>query len=369
MSQFNPSISGYLQEMRDHEETFIGFPDNLAYDWTPVASVSAVYLNNCGDPFSTLSWKKHSKFHEQEVVKYFLDLYNISHDDGWGYTTSGGTEGNMEGIFLGRETYPEAILYYSEDTHYSIGKIANILRVSSEVIPSQAHGEIDYQALETALTKNIDKPAIICVNCGTTVKGAYDDLDKVIAILKKLGITERYIHVDAALSGMIVPFLKTAPKYTFPEGIDSIAISMHKFFGCPIISGLVLARKKYVERIKQKIQYVNSHDTTISGSRNGQVPIYIWYLITNYGSKVFARDAKKCVENAKYLHKQLNANNYPAKLNKHSTTVYFKRPSEKLAEKWQLSCHDDIAHIVVMQHVNKAILDKFIVDLQTEIYE
>jgi histidine decarboxylase len=40
-------------------------------------------------------------------------------------------------------------------------------------------GEIDYDDLRKHLLANKDKPAILNVNIGTTVKGAVDDLDKV----------------------------------------------------------------------------------------------------------------------------------------------------------------------------------------------
>ncbi len=44
-----------------------------------------------------------------------------------------------------------------------------------------ASGEIDYEDLRAHLKANADKPAILNVNIGTTVKGAVDDLDKVRA--------------------------------------------------------------------------------------------------------------------------------------------------------------------------------------------
>jgi hypothetical protein len=40
-------------------------------------------------------------------------------------------------------------------------------------------GEIDYNDLRKHLLANKDKPAILNVNIGTTVKGAVDDIDKV----------------------------------------------------------------------------------------------------------------------------------------------------------------------------------------------
>ena len=45
-------------------------------------------------------------------------------------------------------------------------------------------GEIDYDELRERLAANVARPAIINVNIGTTVRGAVDDLDRVLAILQ-----------------------------------------------------------------------------------------------------------------------------------------------------------------------------------------
>ena len=47
-----------------------------------------------------------------------------------------------------------------------------------------ASGEIDYEELRARLAANVARPAIINVNIGTTVRGAVDDLDRVLAILQ-----------------------------------------------------------------------------------------------------------------------------------------------------------------------------------------
>lgn len=359
------TIENFYSKMKSLETHYFGFPNNMAYDYEDVSKISGVYINNAGDPFSTLSWKKHSKFFEQEVVNYFMDLYKLPRKLGWGYMTSGGTEGNMEGLFLAREAYPTGICYVSADAHYSIEKICRILRTDVQMVKSQKNGEMDYKDFERLVKKNKNRPPIIVVNCGTTIKGAFDNLDKIQNILKKNHVKEKYIHVDGALSGMITPFVKKSPFYSFDKGIDSIAISMHKFFGCPIMSGIVIARFKHVEGVKQKIEYINSHDTTISGSRNGQVPVYVWHIIKKYGNE-FKKDANQCLENAKYLRSKLEDKGYKAYLNEYSNTVYMDRPSDDVIDKWQLSCYQDIAHVVVMQHVTKEKIDQFVEEVHKE---
>jgi len=71
-------------------------------------------------------------------------------------------------------------------------------------------GEIDYEHFKEMLTINRSRPAIVNVNCGTTVKGAVDDLDRVVTILQECGYNEDrfYIHVDGALFGMMVSRLQ-----------------------------------------------------------------------------------------------------------------------------------------------------------------
>ncbi len=45
-------------------------------------------------------------------------------------------------------------------------------------------GEINYDELRERLAANVGKPAILNLNIGTTVKGAVDDLDRVLEVLK-----------------------------------------------------------------------------------------------------------------------------------------------------------------------------------------
>ena len=50
---------------------------------------------------------------------------------------------------------------------------------------------------------------LLLVLVGTTVKGAIDDLDRIIRTLEKCGFQDRfYIHCDGALAGLMMPFIK-----------------------------------------------------------------------------------------------------------------------------------------------------------------
>ena len=106
----------------------------------------------------------------------------------------------------------------------------------------------------------------------------------------------------------------------------------------------------------------------------------IEYIVVDNGSSVsfddimeqFIEQTEKMLENAKYLKEQLDKINWPSWLEPMSNTVYFKRPSKMIVDKYDLAPdHDDrlggdLAHIVVMQHVTKDRIDKFIEDLKND---
>ena len=100
----------------------------------------------------------------------------------------------MYGLYLGRELFPDGVVYFSQDTHYSVVKILSVLKARNIMIRSQDHGEIDYDDLYETIRINRDAPVVFVANIGTTMKGAVDDVAKVRAILDDLAITQSYLH-------------------------------------------------------------------------------------------------------------------------------------------------------------------------------
>jgi len=297
------------------------------------------------------------------LISKFTDIGKESY---WGYVTTCGTEGNLHGILLARECHPDGILYSSRETHYSVFKAARYYRMDAKSIPTLPMGEIDYDALASEISKNLDRPVIINVNIGTTVKGAVDNLDRILRILKALNIPrERFhIHCDGALFAMMMPFVDFAPEISFKKPIDSIAVSGHKMLGCPMPCGIALSRKEHVKKVEQRIDYLNSVDTTIMGSRNGQAALYLWYSLRKKGVAGIKRDVVHCMETAQYLRDKITKVGLTCRLNDLSSTVVLERPmDDKLIKQWQLACEEDIAHVVVMPNVTKVKIDKFVEEL------
>ena len=343
-------------------QTQIGYPVNQDYDYSDLLPILQYSANNIGDPFQGSNYRTNTHDIEREVIAYFADLMRLEQEQAWGYVTSGGTEGNMYGLYMGRETFPGGTVYFSQDTHYSVVKLLRLLNIRNVMIRSQDNGEIDYDDLRETLSVNRGVPAIIVANIGTTMKGAVDDLDRIRETLDDLEIEDRYIHADAALSGMILPFVEDPQPHGFDAGVDSISVSGHKLIGSPLPCGIVLTKQDYVDRIARSVEYVEVLDTTIPGSRSALAPMIIWYALQKHGTEGFRQIVGGMMETAEYAVRRFQDSGIPAWRNRNSATVVLPRPGEEVFRKWQIALSGDIAHIITMPQITREKVDELVDD-------
>ncbi len=348
----------------------IGYPESADFDYTILERFMRFSINNCGDWAEYCNYLLNSFEFEKEVMEYFAQLFKIPFEESWGYVTNGGTEGNMFGCYLGRELFPDGTLYYSKDTHYSVAKIVKLLRIKSRVVESQPNGEMDYDDLMHKIATDGERHPIIFANIGTTVRGAVDNIAIIQQRLKEAGIAREdyYLHADAALSGMILPFVDEPQPFTFADGIDSIGVSGHKMIGCPIPCGIVVARRKNVDLISVEIDYISAHDKTITGSRNGHTPLMMWEAVRSHTLADWQRRIRHCLDIAQYAVDRFQAAGVNAWRNKNSITVVFPCPSEAVWKKHCLATSGDVAHLIASGHhldTSKvdALIDDVIADL------
>ncbi|MFT7315595.1 MAG: histidine decarboxylase, partial [Paraglaciecola sp.] len=359
-------LENFIRRMKTNTESYLGYPVSKDFEYGQLAELLNYPLNNLGDPFVDSTWKVDSREFEREVVAFFAELLRAPQENWWGYVTNGGTEGNLYGLYLAREIYPQGICYFSQETHYSVAKNLHLLNMRHIMIRAQPNGEIDYDDLKETIRINRDKPVIIFANSGTTMTEAKDDINVISAILDEFSIVNRYIHSDAALCGAINPFLTPRPAFDFADGADSISISGHKFIGSPIPCGIVLARKDNVDRIARSISYIGCLDTTITGSRNGFTPMVLWYAINKWGKAGLASRVKHSLATAEYAERALRAFGIEAWRNPNAITVVFPEISHQLKEKYQLATANGITHLICMPNVHVKQVDAFIKDLQNE---
>ncbi len=368
LGRLSPSDKKRLEKFLNYLEKeallFMGYPCSEAYNYSELNALFSYSINNVGDPFQKSNYHLNTHHFEQEVIEYFKKLTTAPHKS-WGYVTNGGTEGNLYGLYLAREYIgSDAVVYYSQDSHYSVIKNIRILNIKEQVIARQKNGEIDYDDLAEKILQNKSKKIIINANIGTTITGAIDQVSKIKKILRRLKINKYYIHADAAFFGMILPFLDKVPAFGFDTGIDSIAISGHKMIGSPLPCGIVLVRSKYMRSISSPIEYIGSIDDTITGSRNGITPMYLWYALRTTSHDDFCERVQSCFENADYTIAKLNALGLNAWRNTYSFIVVFDACAPKVLSKWQIAVSGNLAHLIPMPHITKTGIDHFIDEIK-----
>ena len=187
-----------------------------------------------------------------------------------------------------------------------------------------------------------------------------------LASSRKIVLNGFYLVVASFLHSQAWPVARVVP-------FDSIAVSGHKFFGFDEPMGIFITTKKTLKATNPfKVAYLNEAVPTLTCSRNALSALKFWWKIQKTGLKGFEKQAQAILANAQYLEEQLNKIGYKAWQDDYSNTVYFRRPGENIMKKYTLAPEYDeqlggkMAHIVVMQHTTREIIDEFIKDLKAE---
>ncbi|MEU4769270.1 pyridoxal-dependent decarboxylase [Actinosynnema sp. NPDC023794] len=200
----------------------------------------------------------------------------------------GGTEANLFAAYLGRERYPDAVLYASAEAHYSIPKITRLLRLPHVAVDTGADGAMSLDALVREVRVRSDRAAVVVATVGSTGRGAMDDAHRIRRVVSKAGVHRVFIHSDAAFGGMLAAFGRPPRPWAFADGADSVSISGaqdHRLAG---------AQQRRPGPLRGRA--VGSDDDTISGSRDALSPVLLWYALRGLGREGLARRIHRCLE-------------------------------------------------------------------------
>ncbi len=260
------------QSRRDY---MFGYPANMQDDsfctqYLRLMESRLYLMNNCGDPYQRGNYGMDSKELEQKIITMVAENLGIRRQDAWGYITSGGTEGNYWAIREGCKRLPGACVYFSADAHYSIEKYVTDRERTYARVPTDAEGRMDTEAFKAAVMENsrsVVDGVIIILTWGTTCSGAIDDVAEITRFLDSRDIPY-FCHLDAAHYGGIPGNQQNAPIIHDIEalGIDTVAVSFHKYIGTSRVNGIVLALTERKNR--QRVDYIGQEDTTLLGSRD-----------------------------------------------------------------------------------------------------
>ena len=234
---------------------------------------------------------------EREVLQIIaVDIFKSKPDEFDGYIASGGTEANIQALWIYRNIFlskgaraDEIAIIASEDTHYSIPKGSNLLMIDWLRVPVDSETRrIDSLELEQIVINakaNGKKYFIAVANMGTTMFGAVDDPKIYINAFDECQVEYR-LHVDGAYGGFVYPFSNSASDINFENpNISSFTIDAHKMLQAPYGTGIFVCRKGLIENtLTKEAEYVEGFDLTLCGSRSGSNAVAVWAILHTYGS-------------------------------------------------------------------------------------
>jgi tyrosine decarboxylase / aspartate 1-decarboxylase len=322
---------------------------------------------------------------EREIIELLsVDLLQ-GQDAGFdGYIASGGTECNIQAVWMYRNrfireyqaAYQEIGILCSEDTHYSITKAANMLNLALFQVPvRESDRTIESDSLLTAIQAakaSGIKYFIVIANMGTTMFGSVDDVDLYVSALQQSGMGFS-LHIDGAFGGFVFPVISYNSSASLKNPyVSSITLDAHKMLQAPYGTGIFIARKNLMDYvITKEASYVNGMDITLSGSRSGTNAVAVWMILFTYGSFGWLEKINKLMYRTDWCCRQLEKADIPfyrhPKMN--IITIPSSYISEDVAERFGLvpDSHGDNKKwykVVVMDHVELDNLKEFISDLK-----
>ncbi|MGH9286377.1 MAG: pyridoxal-dependent decarboxylase [Acidimicrobiales bacterium] len=215
------------------------------------------------------------------------------------------------------------------------------------------------------LDRHRHRPAIVAATIGTTMTEAVDDVRRIREVLDALAVRRRFVHADAALSGLPLALLDPAqrPGFDFADGADSVTVSGHKFVGSPAPCGVVVVKASHRNRVARAGTYTASPDATIGGSRSGHAPLVLWWALRCHGVDGLRARAERSRALAGQTLAELTRIGWEAFRHPHAFTVVLRTPPAVVLAKWVLASAGGWSHVITMPGVTVDQVSEFIADM------
>lgn len=222
----------------------------------------------------------------------------------------GGSMSNYMAVLMARDKYnPTArtkgvsnkmTLYTSEASHYSIAKNASFIGVGRDQVrrvKTNDHGEMLSTDLDYQIAKDIEQgyqPFFVNATAGTTVLGAFDDVEAISKVCKKHDV---WLHLDGAYCGAVIFSEDYRHLVKGIEYTDSFSVNAHKMLGTPLSCSIIVAKdKKHLNQsFSNDAEYLyqtnddefNLGKTSLQcGRRNDALKLWtLWKSVGNKGLK------------------------------------------------------------------------------------
>lgn len=236
---------------------------------------------------------------EAEIIRMTCGMFGS--DDGFGFTTTGGTESILMGVLAHRNyfrkfhgiTNPNIVMSIS--AHAAFIKACKFFNIEFRRAKALDNGEVDINDLK----KRIDKNTVLLVGSVPNYpNGAVDDIPSLAKLAKKHKIG---LHVDCCLGGFVAAFAKDCgtklPAFDFKlDGVSSISCDHHKYALAPKGISVIM----FKENIMRQQTYTSVSDwpggfyatPSVSGSKAGAPIAGAWYAMMVHGREGYVEHAK-----------------------------------------------------------------------------
>lgn len=258
---------------------------------------------------------------ERELIDICaIDILKGRPNEQDGYVASGGTEANIQAIWIYRNYFiqelsaqrEEICILCSEDSHYSMDKAGNLLVLDvMKVKVDDSMREISEASVATAIQEAQAKGKkyfIVVANMMTTMFGSVDNVNAYTNALEAASCTYQ-LHVDGAYGGFYYPFSDESSKLTFENPkINSFTLDAHKMAQAPYGTGIFIIRKNFIHFANTKeASYVEGEDLTLIGSRSGANAIAAWMILVKNGPYGWQEKIFILQKRTEWMCKQLTA--------------------------------------------------------------
>lgn len=327
----------------------------------------------------------------QEIEKELIEICAVDILKGQageqdGYIASGGTEANIQAIWIYRnlfqQTYQakreEICIICSQDSHYSMDKGANLLVLDTYKIEVEENSrQMSSKTINATITKAKEdgkKYFIVVCNMMTTMFGSVDDVQLVTDTLKAQNCNFR-LHIDGAYGGFYYPFTDENSALTFKnEDISSFTLDAHKMAQAPYGTGIFLIRKGLIQNVNtQEASYVEGEDFTLIGSRSGANAIAVWMILAKNGPFGWQEKIFILQKRTEWMAKQLKVLDIEFYRHPMSNIITIRNSfiTKEVASKFGLVPDNHHApkwyKVVIMEHVTIEKLELLMADIQASL--
>lgn len=193
---------------------------------------------------------------EKVIIRKVCDMIGWDEESN-GTFASGGSMTNFMGMLMARDAKAShapykgvqngLTIYTSAESHYSTPKNAAFCGIGRDQVRSitvDSFGKIDIEALENQIKGDLENgftPTLVNATAGTTVLGAFDDIEALSLLCQKYKL---WLHVDGAYCGSVLFSDTYKHLINGIEKVDSFSFNAHKMIGTPLTCSLLLVKDK-----------------------------------------------------------------------------------------------------------------------------